>query len=384
MPAVILTILKIIGIILLIAVGIVLFLLLVILFWPIRYELDGDIREAAPDHPEEPLAARVTVRAKVSWILRLVRGIFVYPKKEGDRDAVHVFFAFLQLYPRRKKRIRFGRRRRRRAPAARKEKDARLTGQREDDVQTEDSPEKSPSGRDTEESDRKTTGCDDKGSFSDEGTEAGDSEVPEKQTEAEGMDVSPENGQNGKTGKNTDRRTDHAGDDRKRRRHVPFTKRVERLRRGFVTLSGKPELAAKKIYYTISGFCDKVRKVRAWSQSQSLSRAKQLLLNEARRVLRHLIPRKCRVALRYGAEDPKQTADIYGMICACYPVLSDHVEFTPVFDEETLSGTIRIRGRVVLFVLVFAFLRCYLSRDVRRSKARWDAIRGAGEDENNG
>ena len=76
MISIILSILKIIGIILLCILGLILTAILVVLFVPIRYKIvaDSDINDVNKDYH---------VTAKFSWLLCLVRGRFNYPSEDG-------------------------------------------------------------------------------------------------------------------------------------------------------------------------------------------------------------------------------------------------------------------------------------------------------------
>lgn len=74
--SIILGILKIIGITLLCILGLILFLLIVVLFVPIRYKVmaDSNINDNVKEYH---------VKAKVSWLLHLVHGKYEYPGEEG-------------------------------------------------------------------------------------------------------------------------------------------------------------------------------------------------------------------------------------------------------------------------------------------------------------
>lgn len=74
--SIILGILKIIGITLLCILGLILFVLIVVLFVPIRYKVtaDSNINDNVKDYH---------VRAKVSWLMHLVHGKYEYPGEEG-------------------------------------------------------------------------------------------------------------------------------------------------------------------------------------------------------------------------------------------------------------------------------------------------------------
>lgn len=68
--AVILFILKIIGIILLILIGIILFAVLLVLFVPVHYQVAGQVEE------------KITIHAKINWLLHLITFCVDYDKDE--------------------------------------------------------------------------------------------------------------------------------------------------------------------------------------------------------------------------------------------------------------------------------------------------------------
>ena len=74
--SIILSILKIIGIVLLCILGLILTAIIVVLFVPVRYKIiaDSDINEVNKDYH---------VTAKFSWLLCLVRGRYNYPSEDG-------------------------------------------------------------------------------------------------------------------------------------------------------------------------------------------------------------------------------------------------------------------------------------------------------------
>lgn len=74
--SIILSILKIIGITLLCVLGLILFVLIVVLFVPIRYKVtaDSNINENEKEYH---------VKVSVSWFLHLVHGKLEYPKEDG-------------------------------------------------------------------------------------------------------------------------------------------------------------------------------------------------------------------------------------------------------------------------------------------------------------
>lgn len=90
MAAVLLTILKVIGIVLLCILGLLLALLLIILFVPIRYRISADKSDPEDD---------ITAFARVSFLLHIISAAFTYNK--GTDLCVRLFG--IRIYPRKRK-----------------------------------------------------------------------------------------------------------------------------------------------------------------------------------------------------------------------------------------------------------------------------------------
>lgn len=341
---IVLTILKWIGIVLLCILGFLLLLVLLILFSPVRYRIDADIDapEADGEGEEKPLKERARARVKVTYLLSALRGTFVWPAKEGE-EALTVRALFFRLYPRKKK-----------------EKPER----------------KKRAGRKEPEEETNETTAEENGEY--ETTEEGSSgegmtqeEMPEVQTYPEAPESA---GEQEPEPENDDQREDSGEEDAGNAEAARETRKRKRPRKRLPN----PQIVIKKIYYTICGTCAKIDMVRATIESSVYFRAKRVLLNELKRVIRQLLPRGTRVDLTFGAKDPKTTGDVLSILGMLYPVLEDRVRVTPVFEEEVLFGTARVKGRIIPAVLAFSFLRCYLNRDVRKIVKRVKKIREVG------
>ncbi|MCR5674712.1 MAG: DUF2953 domain-containing protein [Lachnospiraceae bacterium] len=367
--AVILTVLKILGIVLLCVLGLVLVIALIVLFCPVRYEIHADIRE--PGQPDPGIGERTEATARVSWLFRLIRATFMWPFPEDG--PLSVYIAFFRLFPRKsgEKKEKHAKRRGRDGET---ENDADGEGTGDEGFSSGEAAEKKeeipgredPAGQEGIR-DRETAAEDDRT----DGTE-GRAETDNRLGEAEDSEDQGTEGNEGPLG-SEDAAEANAGSPGKRKR--PLRERIGDLRQKLTDASEKPQIAAKKIYYTISCTCDKIKKICVTVESETFARAKQVLLKEVMRVLRHSVPRKCRVDLVYGAADPASTGNVMAAVGMLYPVLGDRVRVVPVFDGETLYGTAHVRGRLVPAVFAFSFLRCYFNRDVRRIVKRAKRIK---------
>lgn len=81
MTAVLLTILKIIGIVLLVILGIMLFLLAVLLFVPVRYSVKGTVDN------------NITAEGKISWLCSIFRYDFTFQEQELNGEVPDIWLS---------------------------------------------------------------------------------------------------------------------------------------------------------------------------------------------------------------------------------------------------------------------------------------------------
>lgn len=83
------------------------------------------------------------------------------------------------------------------------------------------------------------------------------------------------------------------------------------------------------------------------------------------KVLKHIRPRNARINLYYAADDPAKVADMMAYYGMALPWLPKHTNFTAELGEPKLEGSIRIKGRVCLIVLLWHGLGIYLNKKVK-------------------
>ncbi|MDE6365044.1 MAG: hypothetical protein K2L86_12425, partial [Lachnospiraceae bacterium] len=84
------------------------------------------------------------------------------------------------------------------------------------------------------------------------------------------------------------------------------------------------------------------------------------------RILKKIGPRKFRVNLHLGFEDPAvmgQALAIWGML---YPVHLGAVDIQPEFDQAVLEGDFSFQGRISVFVFAHAGCILFFNKDLKR------------------
>jgi len=93
-----------------------------------------------------------------------------------------------------------------------------------------------------------------------------------------------------------------------------------------------------------------------WASFLTDSRTKQAVsrwLRAVKKIIGHILPKKLKADVRYGMADPAATGYIAAGTAVLYPKFGDSVSLCPVFDGECLDGKAAGKGRVFLgYVLV--------------------------------
>lgn len=138
--------------------------------------------------------------------------------------------------------------------------------------------------------------------------------------------------------------------------------------------ASKIEQITEKIKCTYRKFCDKINqitekkdKISDFLADETHKNAFLKLKNEAFHLLKILKPKKIQGEITFGFEDPSLTGRILAWISMIYPWIGEHTDITPDFEHRTLSGDLSIRGRLYVITLVVTAIRLILSKAVRRS-----------------
>ncbi len=322
-----LSVLKIIGIVLLVILAVLLVLLLLVLFVPICYRADANVPEM--DLEEGFDAEKVIASAAFSWLWFVIRGRFDYP--ENKQFTLRVFG--IKILPRKEK------------PDKKKKKD------QEPEKETEDKAETKP----------EEAGADVK-------PEEVNLQALETSTEG-GTETTAESSFNSSSESEFGAEEEKAQDEPKSILDVIW-KIIDAVDNFLKT----PLNVFEKIRCTISRVCDKIEMIKATLENDIFKRAFELTKRKLIWVLKKSLPRKCDVKVMFGSGDPASTAEIMAAYGALYPVLYKKVEYTPDFERKVVKADVHLKGRLTLFVFLYAVAVCFLNKDVKKTIRRFKKI----------
>ena len=294
--AVLLLILKIIGIILLILLGLILLVLAVVLFVPVRYQVSGSIGE------------KTTVRIAVTWLLHAVSWRAAY-EEEGFSSQLRIF------------------------GIARKGKKPDDGEPGEDDREdgAEESEERSAADDMLADEEQKTDGTLADG---DQGEAERFDERQEKKVcvGAKKLDSAEH------------KELEQANPAARRKRRGGLFRRIwERIRAFFAGLVRK----LRQLRAGIKEALKKIKDVRTFLTDERHREALPLIFTELKYLLTHFKFRRIRTDLTFSMGDPALTGQVLGGLCMLPFLYRYQVQVYPDFEAENtyVTGTFDIKGR---------------------------------------
>ena len=146
-----------------------------------------------------------------------------------------------------------------------------------------------------------------------------------------------------------------------KRKNPAFLRRLGEIFR----IPGKVIGSLKKFWLTAGDICDKIKKIKKFLENEKFKRGMNLILQEGKRLLAHVLPRKVQGRLKFGTEDPCLTGEILGAAGIFYPLYGENFSIEPCFDQTVLEGTVSLRGRMYGIMVLISAVKIIRSRDVR-------------------
>ncbi len=378
-----LSILKIIGIALLVILLVILALLLIILFVPLRYrakavigridldklselsdegsgdDTDHGLEEAASNDPKSYVLDKIDCKASFSWLLHLVRGGIGYPENTSFWLKV-LFFNILPKSEEKKQR--------------KEEKKRRISASNIEASDTRTSDKKDVSG-DLDTSD-----------YSDEVNGQNDSEDhADKDSKEHTGSLESDDGKVHKDDSENDHGNDAAEDDNDSEESedkedidiftfFDFIEKMADLFEKALDFLEKPGEAVEKAFYTILRAYDKMDLIKDLLDSPTFERAFLRAKKDLYLVLRHIMPGKIDADILLGIGDPASMGKLLAGVSVVNTFNDYDIWLEPDFENKVVEASVDIKGRIALWRLLLSAARVYFNKDIRKVRKRFDRI----------
>ena len=315
MTAVLLTILKIIGIVLLVLLGIMLFLLAVLLFVPVRYSVKGTVDN------------NITAEGKISWLCSILRYDFTFQEQELNGE-IRIF----GFRPRKKERV---------------SEEEVVVPEVKDEVEEVVSDLVSNT------------------------VEEDDSEgkISKSVIESDSDKISPEEAagrreQNPEMDFHTGRQNRKSSGKNSRPSGKNIFMRMWDKIKSFMKKIKNFFIGIQKRLTSFKEFVVKVKEIVTDTKNQYAVRR---LWEELLYLLKHFGFRKIHTELTFALADPALTGQVLGVLCMMPFLYQYDFHIFPDFESETyyIRGSYDVKGRIQLIFLLVTAIRLLADKDIR-------------------
>ena len=127
----------------------------------------------------------------------------------------------------------------------------------------------------------------------------------------------------------------------------------------------------RKSRLTFRQFCDKIKKWYRFLQMDDTKQALLFLKGKGFLVLRHMLPVKIQGNLHFGFEDPSITGQVLAVAGMVYPLYGKTFRLIPDFEQQVLEGEVNLKGRVFGGYLLLQAWQIYRCKEIRRTYQRF-------------
>lgn len=302
MISVLLTVLKVLGILILSLLGIAILVLLLVLFVPVRYQVHAE-RKLERELPFE-------VKLKAAWLFHLLNVHFSYPEEAYIKVRIGCFTVFRSDRTKEKPKEK---------PEENSKEKETLSEEESFEIKTREEQEIQ---KDKEVKENKTA------------KEDGEVKEDEKKQESEKIEEEKPAWQNF---------------------FKKFLALLKNLRYTITQICDKIKKIVKNIKYYIEVI-----------SGTEFKNAFRICSSQAEVLFRHMCPQKIKGSLRIGTGDPASTGQVLAIYGMLYPFLGNQIMVTPDFEQQIIEGELLIKGRITLFRLIKCAWIVYFNKDLRR------------------
>lgn len=96
-------------------------------------------------------------------------------------------------------------------------------------------------------------------------------------------------------------------------------------------------------------------------------RAVAVVWQNLKRLLKHILPRKIKGYVAYGADNPATTGQVIGLISVLYAKTGKLLELRPNFEEKQLEADVELKGRIQVFTLLLIAGKVFFNKELRQA-----------------
>lgn len=145
------------------------------------------------------------------------------------------------------------------------------------------------------------------------------------------------------------------------------------LLKGFMEKIKSIPAKIRKIRLTIKRTCVKIEWWKGFFSNLRIKEAISFCWKDIKKLIRHILPVKVEGNVTFGFEDPSITGRIVALLGMSIPFHKNRIQVMPLFqtDRNILEGNIKMKGRIYGVVLVKTAAEIYFNKNVKYMINRW-------------
>lgn len=121
----------------------------------------------------------------------------------------------------------------------------------------------------------------------------------------------------------------------------------------------------KRLKEKIHDFLEAKERITEIIENEENQEAFRVVLHGIGSILKHVMPRKHLVKMKFGLEDPSLTGKILGAIYATSAVLGIRYEIEPNFEQKIIEVDAWAKGHIRIFSILVAALKMYKNKKIK-------------------
>lgn len=116
---------------------------------------------------------------------------------------------------------------------------------------------------------------------------------------------------------------------------------------------------------------DKFHRVQDFIKDKSYKGVIKFVLKHVWKVIKSILPKKTKIYLEFGFEDPALTGLSLGAMSIFYAILGNSMVIKPDFENKVMKGQFRFKGRIIIFIIVYHAVKIILDKRVKKLIAEY-------------
>ena len=145
-----------------------------------------------------------------------------------------------------------------------------------------------------------------------------------------------------------------------------YNKVIAKIKRIYEGLIGK----IKKIYHKITSMADNIteKRDRLFSEINDPvnKRGFRFAIDLVKKLIKHILPGKYSIFIRFGTDDPAVTGELVGLVYTFAVTTGLNVRVNPDFENKVFECDIPFKGRICIIRLVIWAIKAYRNKDFRQ------------------